>query len=55
MQPLKLLEYAQENVLEAASLQDYFKTYLLLTQLRSYFSLGKTLKFPHKQSSSKIC
>ena len=48
-QSLKLLEYAQENVLQslfnkAAGLHDFCKTYLLYSHLRFYFSFGKTLK-----------
>ena len=47
-QSLKRFEYSQENVLESlfnvAGLQDYCKTYLLLSHFRFYFSLGKTLK-----------
>ena len=46
-QSLKLLQYAQENVLESLSnkvsdLQDCCKTYLLQSHLRFYFSFGKT-------------
>ena len=49
MQSLKLLKYAQENVLESlfnkvAGLQECCKTYLLYSHLRFYFSLDKSLK-----------
>ena len=49
MQSINILEYVQENVLKSlfnkvAGLKDCWKTYLLHSYLRFYFSLGKTLK-----------
>ena len=55
MQSINILEYVQENVLKSlfnkvAGLKDCWKTYLLHSYLRFYFSLGqsiiKSINFP---------